>query len=89
MDNLHLRRQILYEKTEKCRTQLEQCLELARITVDLTLLKRLITDRTESLMRSTDQLGDAYASSQLLLHEHKKILPEAQVILTKAMQFEI
>ncbi|KAK9500897.1 hypothetical protein O3M35_002066 [Rhynocoris fuscipes] len=86
METLHLRRQVLFEKTERCRIQLEQCLELARITVDLTVLKRLINDRTESLLSSMDQLGDAHASSQLLLHEHKKIVPEAKDMQEHALK---
>lgn len=79
MESLHEKRRWIQKKVELAHAQLEECLALALITADLTLLKRLLTDRTEALLSSTDQLGDSSASADLLLHEHKKIMPEAKV----------
>lgn len=79
MEELHDHRRLLEVSWQERKTQLEQCLALALLTADLKILKEITADRTESLSRSNDQLGDSEASAQLLLHEHKKLLPEAKV----------
>uniref|UniRef100_A0A0K8S6A5 Ig-like domain-containing protein n=2 Tax=Lygus hesperus TaxID=30085 RepID=A0A0K8S6A5_LYGHE len=86
MEALHEKRRWIQKKVEMAHAQLEECLGLALITADLTLLKRLLTDRTEAILNSKDQLGDSSASAELLLHEHRKIIPEAKDLQEQALK---
>lgn len=79
MESLHEKRRWIQRKVEVAHAQLEECLALALITADLTLLKRLLADRTEALLSVAEQLGDSGSSAELLLHEHRKTVPEAKV----------
>jgi hypothetical protein len=61
------------------KTHLEQCLALALLASDLKGLEGILIVRKEAVAGGSDQLGDSSASAELLLHEHKKLLPEAKV----------
>jgi hypothetical protein len=61
------------------KTQLEQCLALALLASDLKGLEEILVVRKEGVSRGSDQLGNSSASAELLLHEHRKLLPEAKV----------
>ncbi|KAL1117098.1 hypothetical protein AAG570_004426 [Ranatra chinensis] len=86
MERLHERRDWTTRRWSDRKHELEQCLALALITADLAMLHHLLEERTESLNRNTDQLGDAHASAQLLLHEHKKLMPEAKDMQEQALK---
>lgn len=79
LEDLHDRRRSLEVSWHSRKTQLEQCLALALLTTDLRLLEEIYAERIESLSRNCMELGDSEASAQLLLEEHQKLLPEAQV----------
>lgn len=79
MEELHERRTRLHERTSKAIIQLEDCIELTMITAELTKLQRLLEERSSALANTVDQLGDTSASASLLLHEHRKLVPEAKV----------
>lgn len=79
LESLHDRRRLLEVSFQERKTQLEQCLAFALLTVDLQGLENILEEKKESLKCSRDELGDSDASAQLLLHEHRKLLPEAKV----------
>jgi hypothetical protein len=79
LENLHDRRKLLEIAWQSRKTCLEQCLALALLASDLKALEEILIIRTESVTGGSDQLGNSSASAELLLHEHKKLLPEAKV----------
>jgi hypothetical protein len=46
---------------------------------DLKGLEEILIVRKEAVTSGGDLLGNSSASAELLLHEHKKLLPEAKV----------
>ncbi|XP_066996542.2 titin isoform X1 [Anabrus simplex] len=78
LENLHDRRRLLEITWQSRKTQLEQCLTLALLAKDLRDVEESLSLRKESLLRSCDHLGDSSASTELLLHEHRKLFPEAK-----------
>ncbi|RZF43972.1 hypothetical protein LSTR_LSTR013423 [Laodelphax striatellus] len=86
LENLHDRRRLLEVSYNERKIQLEQCLTLALLTIDLRQLEGILEKRQESLARSRDELGDSEASSQLLLHEHRKLMPEAKDLQEKGLK---
>ncbi|KYB28240.1 SEC14 domain and spectrin repeat-containing protein 1-like Protein [Tribolium castaneum] len=85
MDQLHLKRQVLEATFNRRKTQLEQCLALAMLAADLHELDDVVHERRR-LLASTDQLGDSISSAELLLNEHKKLLPEAKQLQERALK---
>ncbi|CAG9824336.1 unnamed protein product [Phaedon cochleariae] len=85
LDGLHVKRQILEATFNRRKTQLEQCLALAILAADLRELEDTIQNRRELLANSNEQ-GDSSSSAELLLHEHKKLLPEAKQLQDRALK---
>ncbi|XP_050302710.1 titin-like isoform X2 [Anthonomus grandis grandis] len=85
LDELHIKRQILETMFTKSKTQLEQCLAIAILAADLKELDQIIRDRS-NLLASSNQLGDSSSSAELLLHEHRKLLPEAKQLQERALK---
>ncbi|CAG9864548.1 unnamed protein product [Phyllotreta striolata] len=85
LDELHLRRQVLEGTFCRRKTQLEQCLALAILAADLRELEGAVQNRRE-LLTNSNQYGDSSSSAELLLHEHKKLLPEAQQLQERALK---
>jgi hypothetical protein len=81
LENLHDRRKLLEIAWQSRKTHLEQCLALALLASDLKGLEEILIVRKEAVTGGSDQLGNSSASAELLLHEHKKLLPEAKVNL--------
>lgn len=79
LENLHDRRKLLEIAWQSRKTHLEQCLALALLASDLKGLEEILIIRKEAVTSVSDQLGNSSASAELLLHEHKKLLPEAKV----------
>jgi hypothetical protein len=102
MDKLHLKRQILEATFNRRKTQLEQCLALAILAADLRELEDAVRERRELLANThqlgkttlcwicdaltTLNLGDSTSSAELLLNEHKKLLPEAKQLQERALK---
>ncbi|XP_075228866.1 zormin isoform X2 [Lycorma delicatula] len=86
LESLHDRRRLLEVSFQERKTQLEQCLALALLTMDLQGLENILEEKKESLNCSRDQLGDSDASSQLLLHEHRKLTPEAKELQEQGLK---
>ena len=80
LENLHDRRRLLEIAWQSRKSNLEQCLALTLLATDLKELEELLLIRKEALTQGSDHLGDSPASAELLLHEHKKLLPEAKVL---------
>lgn len=80
MEQLHNRRRLLDVTWQRRKLNLEKYRTLAILKCDLELLESLLRERYELLSRSRDELGDSSASAELLLQEHKKLIPEATVI---------
>ncbi|KAG5897357.1 hypothetical protein JTB14_030240 [Gonioctena quinquepunctata] len=85
MDELHVRRQTLEITFNSRKTQLEQCLALAILAADLRELEDAVQNRRE-LLANSNQYGDSSSSAELLLHEHKKLLPEAKQLQERALK---
>ncbi|CAH1976516.1 unnamed protein product [Acanthoscelides obtectus] len=85
MDELHLKRQVLETTFNRRKTQLEQCLALAILASDLRELEETIHQRRE-LLANSNQLGDSSSSAELLLHEHRKLIPEARQLQERALK---
>ncbi|KAJ8954875.1 hypothetical protein NQ318_016811 [Aromia moschata] len=85
LDELHVKRQILEATFNRRKTQLEQCLALAILATDLRELEDIVHDRRE-LLANSNQYGDSSSSAELLLHEHKKLLPEAKQLQERALK---
>jgi hypothetical protein len=79
LENLHDRRRLLEIAWQNRKTHLEQCLALALLASDLKGLEEVLVVGKEALARGCDHLGNSPASAELLLHEHKKLFPEAKV----------
>lgn len=79
LENLHDRRRLLEIAWQNRKTHLEQCLALALLASDLKGLEEVLVVGKEGLARCCDHLGNSPASAELLLHEHKKLFPEAKV----------
>jgi len=79
LENLHDRRRLLEIAWQNRKTHLEQCLALALLASDLKGLEEVLVVGKEALARCCDHLGNSPASAELLLHEHKKLFPEAKV----------
>nr|CAD7442107.1 unnamed protein product [Timema bartmani] len=86
LEELHDRRRALELSWQSRKTQLEQCLALALLASDLHELEDYLSVRKEALSRSSDQLGDSSSSTELLLHEHRKLLPEAKDLQDRALK---
>ncbi|PSN37212.1 hypothetical protein C0J52_12781, partial [Blattella germanica] len=86
LENLHDRRRLLEIAWQNRKTQLEQCLALALLATDLKELEEVLLLRKEALLQGSDHLGDSSASAELLLHEHKKLLPEAKELQDRALK---
>nr|CAD7575774.1 unnamed protein product [Timema californicum] len=86
LEELHDRRRALELSWQSRKTQLEQCLALALLASDLHELEDYLSVRKEALSRSSDQLGDSSSSAELLLHEHRKLLPEAKDLQDRALK---
>nr|CAI5864925.1 unnamed protein product [Callosobruchus analis] len=85
MDELHLKRQVLETTFNRRKTQLEQCLALAILASDLRELEETIHQRRD-LLANSNQLGDSSSSAELLLHEHRKLIPEARQLQERALK---
>uniref|UniRef100_A0A6P7GQF3 Uncharacterized protein LOC114339555 n=1 Tax=Diabrotica virgifera virgifera TaxID=50390 RepID=A0A6P7GQF3_DIAVI len=85
LDELHIKRQILEGTFNSRKTQLEQCLALAMLAADLKELEDALQNRRE-LLSNSNQYGDSSSSAELLLHEHRKLLPEAQQLQERALK---
>ena len=79
LENLHDRRRLLEIAWQNRKSHLEQCLALALLASDLKGLEEMLVVGKEALARCCDHLGNSPASAELLLHEHKKLFPEAKV----------
>ncbi|KAJ4429613.1 hypothetical protein ANN_21799 [Periplaneta americana] len=86
LESLHDRRRLLEIAWQSRKTQLEQCLALALLATDLKELEEVLTIRKEAILRGSDNLGDSSSSAELLLHEHKKLLPEAKELQDRALK---
>ncbi|KAJ9596373.1 hypothetical protein L9F63_012601, partial [Diploptera punctata] len=86
LENLHDRRRLLEIAWQSRKTELEQCLGLALLASDLKELEEVLLVRKEALTQGSDHLGDSSASAELLLHEHKKLLPEAKELQDRALK---
>lgn len=80
MENLHDRRKQIEVIWQARKTQVEQCLALALLAIELLEIENLLKARRESLTKNK-QLGDSKASAQLLLEEIRKTLVEAKVVI--------
>ncbi|XP_049784509.1 titin isoform X1 [Schistocerca cancellata] len=89
MEALHDRRQQLELAFSRRRERLEQCLALMLVARDLRALEDAVDRRRHEL---ADVLGDSAASAEILLAEHRRLLPEAKefqdrgVKITKATE---
>ena len=79
LESLHDRRRLLEIAWQNRKSHLEQCLALALLASDLKGLEEALVVGKEALARCCDHLGNSPASAELLLHEHKKLFPEAKV----------
>ncbi|PNF38127.1 hypothetical protein B7P43_G14605, partial [Cryptotermes secundus] len=86
LENLHDRRKLLEIAWQSRKTHLEQCLALALLASDLKGLEEILIIRKEAVTSVSDQLGNSSASAELLLHEHKKLLPEAKELQDRALK---
>ncbi|XP_066257893.1 uncharacterized protein [Euwallacea similis] len=85
LDDLHVKRQVLETMFNRRKIQLEQCLALALLAADLKELEEILQER-RNLLSHSSQLGDSSSSAELLLHEHKKLLPEAQQLQERTLK---
>ncbi|XP_044767051.1 titin isoform X2 [Coccinella septempunctata] len=85
LDELHVKRQDVEAIFNKRKLQLEQCLALAILATDLRELEDCVNN-CRNRLANADQLGDSLASTELLLHENKKLLPEAQILQERALK---
>ncbi|KAJ1525037.1 hypothetical protein ONE63_009883 [Megalurothrips usitatus] len=86
LESLHDRRQALDLTFNETRSDLEQRLALAMLAAERTKIEDFITSRNEQMRSRQSQLGDSETSSQLLLHEHLKIVAEAKEVQERALK---
>ncbi|XP_063235498.1 titin isoform X2 [Bacillus rossius redtenbacheri] len=86
LEELHDRRRALDGAWLARKARLEQSLALLLLAGDLRHLEDHLGAGREALGRTSDQLGDSSASVELLLHEHRKLLPEAKDMQDRALK---
>ncbi|KAK6627495.1 hypothetical protein RUM44_009973 [Polyplax serrata] len=85
LENLHDRRKQIEVIWQARKTQVEQCLALALLAIELLEIENLLKARRESLTKNK-QLGDSKASAQLLLEEIRKTLVEAKNLQDRTLK---